>query len=154
MNNSVLGAIVVLIIAAVVVVIAIQSGTGLVSDVEKQIPDKDEVAILLEEFANDGTILYEPSGDGSFEGPQGSLLPPYRGGVSRGDGWEINWEAPGKAGPRPIDAVRAAIQNLQHRQRTNYQSVENAKLLYDLLKVVERYDGERLETSVDDLLDN
>ncbi|GIW89600.1 MAG: hypothetical protein KatS3mg109_0032 [Pirellulaceae bacterium] len=102
---------------------------------------------------------FEPrEGGGASEGyravpsPEVGGLPEYRGGVSRGRGWELVWDSPIRQGARPIDVVHAAIDNLSHRQRTAARNDRDARLLYDLIKAVERYEGEESTPSVRDIL--
>lgn len=65
----------------------------------------------------------------------------YGGATSRGENWEIRWQGPYNDGPLPIEAVRATIDNLQHRQKTTAATEDNAKLLVKLIQAVEEYDG-------------
>lgn len=65
----------------------------------------------------------------------------YQGGVSSAPGWSIRWQGPYNVGPLPIDVVRAARDNLKHRQRTTASTEENAKLLFKLEQAIEEYEG-------------
>lgn len=70
---------------------------------------------------------------------QGESPNEYHGAISRGKGWTILWEGSRVQGMTPIEAVVAAIQNLEDRQNSGMASNENAKLLAALIKAKEEY---------------
>lgn len=66
----------------------------------------------------------------------------YNGGVTRGDGWSITWKSPTRPhGPSPIEVVRGALDNIEHKQKSGAGSDDEAKLMVHLIRALEELDG-------------